>query len=132
MECFEEGTVSVWYGDFCSDDDLSAYLAISYSEEDDDAWGGGFLSDFNISDFDEDFSERVFWESDTERGDVEGVSYVASFIAPLQEDLKRIDNGANSLFFVYDCNAANVAFSADARMRLLSVYHYKKRYGLLS
>lgn len=117
---------------FCSDEELSAYLSIDYSDVSENSWQSGFLTDFTISSFDEDFSERVFWESEAERNDVEGVSYVESFMTPLLEDLRHIDGVINSLFFVYDCNAANVTASSDARMRLLSVYHYKKRYGLLS
>lgn len=61
MNCYAKNSVSVWYGVFSNDDELFDFIKIVYPDDEDEDCVSEFLKAYPIDDFDEDFSERVFF-----------------------------------------------------------------------
>lgn len=125
-DCFGAGRVSVWIGRFGKKEQFTDYMEVTYTEYGESV--SGFLNDYPISDFDEDFSEKFFFENE---GILERTlplfSYIETFKDDLEKDLLNIDvNNRDSILFVFDCDASFMKDFTNPRMQLSGVYNYTK------
>lgn len=123
-ECSGPGKVSVWCGYLGSKGNLSKYTDILYTD-DGDAYSL-FLNEFPIVDFDEDFTEKFYFENKQILFETLPMfSYAETFIEKIAADLETADTeNFDSIFFVYDCDASFMKDIQDTKMKLLGVYDY--------
>lgn len=124
-DCFARYKVSVWYGNFGSDKDFYDYISTSYSDRGEAI--SCFLEHYCISDFDEDYTERLFVESNTElTKQIVKVSYIENFFEAISKDMdsEKVKD-ANSLLFIFDCDISYMRNYDNSVMSPLGVYDYK-------
>ena len=84
--------VSLWTGTFASEEELEKYTAMVYTS---DEAQSVFMSDFDITYYDEDFAEAIY---DPEQSPIRNLSYVESFLG----DISGIPSDHNSVIAVYN------------------------------
>jgi len=91
----EENMVSVWIGNFDSEEQFFKYIYFYYNENGNPS--SSFTDDFGINYYNEDFQEAVF--SNDLSKEIEGLSYAESFVTHLENtNLSKY----NSLLCLYD------------------------------
>ena len=127
-----EGYVSLWIGNFKSDEELLKYVELIYTE-DGDCLPSQFLQDFNIymEDFDEDFIESICLEKEVISivDLISGCSY-EDVIIPKYENLvnmKSSDNinaGILLYNFQYD-ESVKLVNNDDYKFKFVGTVEYK-------
>lgn len=120
--CEREGYISVWGGCFDSEAELFGYVEKQYC--DDGSVRSGFLDDFPVGWYDEDFAEASVLDLSRLRESILAHSYGTSFIDALLPDILNGDK-INSIYIVYDFYAMHTAKGRN-RMQFVGVYPYKK------
>jgi hypothetical protein len=120
-----QGYVSLWIGKIQNEEKLYNYTNISYTE-DGDVPPSVFLNDFkiNIDDYDEDFIERVVYDTDVKLLSelIEGCSYEHKVIPMFNKiyDTGNLNN-INSAILLYN-------FKYDGNIREIDNGIYSFRY----
>ncbi|HDR5270095.1 immunity 22 family protein [Bacillus cereus] len=98
------GMVSIWIGNMKTQDQLDAYIDVTYDEEG-DAIPASFFVDFNIDmiDVDEDFIEKEVLEeaSDDISMLLTGCSYDDKILSRINEEVK-LKKSYNSIILIYN------------------------------
>ena len=98
------GIVSIWLGNMKTQDQLDAYIDVTYDEEG-DAIPASFFVDFNIDmiDVDEDFIEKEVLEeaSDDISMLLTGCSYDDKILSRINEEVK-LKKSYNSIILIYN------------------------------
>lgn len=101
-----KGYVSLWIGNISTEEELTNYVELIYTEEG-DFLPSPFLKDFNIDidDFDEDFLEKVLHEEEKEKVSelIAGCSYENVVIPLFQKSYgATLPDNINSAILLYD------------------------------
>ncbi|MGG0289504.1 immunity 22 family protein [Bacillus pacificus] len=98
------GMVSIWFGNMQTQDQLDAYIDVTYDEEG-DAIPARFFVDFNIDmiDVDEDFIEKEVLEEASDDISVllTGCSYDDKILSRINEEVK-LKKSYNSIVLIYN------------------------------
>ncbi|MGZ9653155.1 immunity 22 family protein [Bacillus cereus] len=98
------GIVSIWLGNMKTQDQLDAYINVTYDEEG-NAMPASFFVDFNIDmiDVDEDFIEKEMLEeaSDNVSMLLTGCSYDDKILSRIKEVVK-LNKSYNSIVLIYN------------------------------
>ncbi|URZ02148.1 immunity 22 family protein [Clostridium felsineum] len=128
-----EGYASLWIGKSKSEDELSEYVELVYTD-DGDHLPSKFLQDFNIDmdDFDEDYIERVYLEKGTNSITelISGCSYedvVIQKYENLVDGVQSVKINAGILLynFQYDGNIKNLN-NKDYKFKFIGSVKYVK------
>ncbi|RJE11551.1 immunity 22 family protein [Bacillus cereus] len=110
------GMVSIWLGNMKTQDQLDAYIDVTYDEEG-DAIPASFLVDFNIDmiDVDEDFIEKEVLEeaSDDISMLLTGCSYDDKILSRINEVVK-LKKSYNSIILIYNFQYDNSVSNFEA------------------
>lgn len=134
MSFESEGTLSLWIGQFGSEDELMEYVEFVYPDVDDDEDGESscpFATDAGLEWFDHDFQEANFCEeglSDAEEA-LDGHSYSSSFAATAAAAIEQVktprDNAVFILYdFAYDPKVARP--KKEGRLRFVGTFTFDK------
>ena len=116
-----KGVVSLWGGQFDSEDEFFSYVEKEYPE------GGatsGFIRDSGIGFYDEDFSEGNYFIDGNIDSAIRDLSYGDSFYQPATKAASHI-SGMNSIFAIYDVDASGLKSGAMS-LAFLGVFSYRK------
>jgi len=116
------GVVSVFTGQFASDEELELFVEIDYGTEDGDDITSPFLASTGIEWYDEDFAERSFWSAGTLVDRLREHSYGERIDPTALTDLAARQTD-NSLYLIYDFDATG---AYQGRLSLVGVYPYTK------
>lgn len=91
--------VSVWVGEFKSDEELKQYMYLNYAD-DDDFPTSKFTSDFNIDFYDDDFCEAYYsgQKKQSWHNLIKPISYSETFIHQIPD----ITDNSNSVIALYN------------------------------
>jgi len=113
----EINKVTVFVGNFSTENDLSKYIKEHFTEDGDIY--SDFMKDLDIDFIDNQFQEVLFLGKSISKNDFKEFSYSDNFIDFINEDLSNY----NSLILLYNFN-----FNSNrkpAKVKLIGVYDYK-------
>lgn len=123
----KEGYVSLWVGNFKSDEDLQRYLFISYTE-DGDSIPSPFEIDFQINYYDEDFMEVNYFDRKIN-------SFLDLLIGCSYDDIVipnfikthgvTLTNNVNSIILLYDFQYSTIEQNDFSDVKYLGNVKYK-------
>ena len=119
----KENVVSIWCGNFDTEEELLEYVEPEFDDDDDNATSE-FLNDFSLHWYDEDFAEASFDLDDDIALRVREHSYGESFDVRLDEDMRQFSD-CNSLYLIYDVDASGAA-SDRSKLTFVGVYAYRR------
>ncbi|MFC3849541.1 immunity 22 family protein [Corynebacterium hansenii] len=119
----KENVVSIWCGNFDTEEELLEYVEPEFDDDDDNATSE-FLNDFSLDWYDEDFAEASFDLDDDIALRVREHSYGESFDVRLDEDMRQFSD-CNSLYLIYDVDASGAA-SDRSKLTFVGVYAYRR------
>lgn len=125
-DCFVKNKVSVWCGSFESKKEFLKYTETIYTNRGEAV--SSFLDEFHISDFDEDYQEKLYVEQDENLAEqLSRVSYIENFTEEINNDLSKVDTAQlNSFLFIFDMDISFLPANDNTVMKPLGVYDYRK------
>ncbi|MGV3114920.1 immunity 22 family protein [Corynebacterium freneyi] len=120
----KDGAVSIWCGDFATEEELLAYVEFAYDNDDDDEPASRFLTDTGLAWFDEDLAEASFDDADDIIERVREHSYGQSFPERLDVEMRRFAH-CSSLYLLYDVDASGTRPNSGP-LNLVGVYPYDR------
>ncbi len=122
----KEGFVSVWVGNFDSEEEFNSYIEEKYGKLEDDQPLSDFSEDTGLGWYDHDFREAMFYGKELLpiRKLLVGSSYSSSFIDEI-ERISQTENieTANSVFILFDCDFTQLN-NNNGRLKFLASVQY--------
>ena len=116
----KENIVSIWIGNFNSDDDFNKYIEEAYDEN-----GARspsiFMTDFEIKRIDHDLLESDFFDEKLTKDDLIGFSYDETFIDKIDEALLT----GNCIILIYDFEYSG-GVKTKNNVSFIGAYKYEK------
>ena len=114
-----ENIVSIWIGDFESEEKFITFTQEQYDEEG-DCRPSLFMEAFEIDDLDHDFQEILFQEN-LSKNDIEQASYAESFIDKINDNSLK----GNCIILLYDFNYKGKVQTNNG-LHFLGTFKYEK------
>ncbi len=113
----EENKVSIWLGNFNSEDELTEYMEEHFTEDGD--MYSDFMKAFEIDFIDNQFQE-VFFSKNLSKEDFKSFSYAESYVDDINANLENY----NSVIAIYNFNySKKIQKSSD--VDFIGVYDYQ-------
>ena len=116
METNQKNKISIWIGNFYSQEELDVYLEKKYSEDGDAV--SNFMNDFKISYYDEDFQEAYY---DKEKKEVSELMEPLSYSEMIIPKLTNLKEKYNSVVCLYNYEY-NMSVIESDKLKLVGVY----------
>jgi len=115
----ENNVVSIWLGNFESDEKFQEFISEEYDDEGDTL--SDFTTSFCIDYIDEDFQETLFQDVIT-IDDLSQFSYAESFIDKINKDILQ---QSNCVIFLYNYHYSGKIKSSN-NLNFIGTYKYKR------
>lgn len=116
----KENLVSIWVGNFNSEDDFDEYIGENY-DEDGDMVPSIFMNDFEMGHIDHDFQESEFFDKKLTKDDIVDFSYAETFIDKINE----ANLMGNAIILLYDFEYSGEVQTKN-NVNYIGAYDYKK------